>query len=324
MGDIVSASKLARAGACGFSFRPDVAVPNTPESDAAAEGTERHAVMERCGKEGQVYEGAPDWALKWWTEMESLMPPSPMFEKAFSYDPETGAVSIEWKYDRKAIASEGRIGCKLDLAGFDNERCYVYDYKTGRYVCPPEEADQLLIAALCMMEYTGTSVASIGFVYVGEHGGIKADTTEVSYYEVLQQAAKWKAALRSVRGSGPHAGEHCHKTYCPLAGPCPATKREIMKVVETDATPVLTADNVEEFYDLKKLVKKSMANWENIIRQLCDDSGGELALPSGKRLVRTKVTRKAFDQAEAKRLLAEAGHPEPKTESSYFRYEVKK
>lgn len=219
-----SGSKLPLLRACGYSARPDVAVPPDVQSDAARRGVARHLAFEHWLAGGVTSD--PDgceWAAPPSVVRETFLRSvhalglgdvAVEVEIPFVLDVETGR-SRRSPHRRTHEDPEARPS-EIRLIADALSASVVVDWKTGRH--RPEAVAQLDGLTLAARAQRGI------LAYVDDYGAI-THTVERTYDEIDHAATlAWlRGLLERERTAQPIPGPHCRDLFCPLLGSCPAT-----------------------------------------------------------------------------------------------------
>lgn len=216
-----SGSKLPLLRACGYSARPDVAVPADAQSDAARRGVARHLAFERWLSGGVDPVDGCEWAA----------PPSVVRETFLRSVLDLGLVDVEVEIPFVLDVETGRSRrsphrrthedpeakpTEIRLIADALSGPVVVDWKTGRH--RSEAVAQLDGLTLAAGAQRGV------LAYVDDYGAI-THTVERTYDEIDHAATlAWlRGILERERTAQPIPGPHCRDLYCPLLGACPAT-----------------------------------------------------------------------------------------------------
>lgn len=225
----LSASKLALAHACSWSFRADSPQHPRPSGVAARVGTLVHKMMELYVKTG----AAPDLLPN--ADPAELAEAKTLFSKPvrdFLDSTRWTACEIGLRYDAKTDTTklgprrgepgyedvgETEIPTTLDLTHFEDGLLSVVDLKSGKLV---EDREQLYGQAVAAARYYGADRARVAYAYARK---TKCDPPK---WEMLDadaldmQAGRLSRLVRRLPVAAPVAGDYCWK--CDARPACPA------------------------------------------------------------------------------------------------------
>lgn len=276
-----SGSKLPLLRACGYSARPDVAVPPDVQSEPARRGVARHLAFEHWISGGVTSdpEGC-DWAAPPSVVRETFL--RSVFDLGLGdveveipivLDVETGR-SRRSPHKRTSDDPEAQP-TEIRLIADALSTSVVVDWKTGRH--RPEAVSQLDGLVLAARAARGI------LAYVDDYGSI-THTVERTYDEIDHAAtlAWMRGILERERTAEPIPGPHCRDLYCPLLGLCPATAPTL---AAAGVPPVTLAPETPEEARALFLAREVARGWytraDDALRAYVDQRG-EVPLGDGR------------------------------------------
>lgn len=243
-------------------------------------------------------------------------------EVSFAWDHVTGRARIlGTDRDYSTVTATEYCGT-ADVIGAVDGVGIVIDWKSGRYVCDPEQASQLRFLALALATVNGFDEVRASFVYLREDGRFYRDETTFDGFDLAALSLKLQALpariateQAKVDGGGvPDVNNGPWCRFCPAAPACPAKVAlarsfggELVTIRERVAA--LTPNEAGKVYaralEYRDLVDNVLSNLRDVARVT------PLELPDGRVLQETSVKiATKVDGDVAERVLMEMYGPE--------------
>lgn len=303
----ITASATRRL-ACTYWLHDDVVFPAEAESDAAAEGTRVHKLIE-AHLSGAHYSTEPAvvTAHKYRTEYCHGLPITP--EPAFGFNGHTSrylGVGREVYEQHPDCRVTGTVDLLVRLSP---TRWRVVDWKNGEHGARHAGEQLRTLAALVLAANEGDE-CEMHAVYLGGNG----DPVDYGTLSSLE-ADGHLASLYDLRPGPAVPGDHCGESYCPLRGTCPAYS-EAAALVPVAAltsrarnpltTPIDDVETARAAVELLGLVDDVLkAKREELRRYVAAAHEGRLDLGDGRAYRRTERTRRGGVNGTAALALAE-------------------
>lgn len=233
-----SASHLVLLQHCSYSGRDDVRHPPATSSDAADNGTARHAVYAElaAGREptkemlelADIGESHVSAVRDWLTdELVDVPLERRIVERAFAWDPatDTGRELATNGHRDYSDARPGERPGTVDLAWVEGGVLHLRDWKCGlrSRVDPAAENMQLRALALYVCRALHLEAATVGPLFVDDEGEVSdRDVATLDDFDLAAVAGEVREIIRRIPDSQPVIGDWCAENYCALNGICPA------------------------------------------------------------------------------------------------------
>lgn len=291
-----SGSKLPLLRACGYSARPDVAVPADVQGESARRGVARHLAFERWLSGNPEPVDGCDWAAPADTVRGVFLravgdlwfgTASPVeVEIPLVLDVETGATRRS-PYRRTHEDPDARP-TEIRLIADALSGPVVVDWKTGRRR-RPESVSQLDGLVLASRAERGI------LAYVDDYGAI-THAVERTYDEIDHAAtlAWMRGLLEREHTAQPIPGSHCRDLYCPLLGACPATSPALVAagVPPVSLSPE-TPDEARALYLAREVARGWYVQADDALRRYVDERG-DVPLGNGRVYGANTTTRETI------------------------------
>lgn len=222
----LTGSKLPLARHCRWWLRGDAVYPERPQSKAASDGHDLHALCAQVVDTGLHDAGSPTQELVMRHVRDFWKGRRGQAETTFGLDAARGEARVIGQHLERAYPeprTPGEIFLTVDYHELGGTNLVtVGDWKTGfaAHVEPPDDNLQLLAGGAAAMLCFGTDGAVLEIVHATEEGCFprRYVASPLALYQALNEIAHIQAG---VDGSRAHAGEHCR--FCPALGACPET-----------------------------------------------------------------------------------------------------
>lgn len=260
----LSASKLALAAECLWSFRPDVELPEQSTSVAAELGTALHAVAEGHDFAAVAAAGGFDaddlvalvaeWRA-WWSVYSAGRRWEA--EASYAFDTATGRARrlASDRHRDYSSASPTEICATLDAVTIDGIPT-VLDLKTG-FGAKTLAAyrKQVEFGALCIARVHNLERVRVAIAHVTAAGVFVDETTEATDLDAFDLdaiAEDVRNLVIQVPGSVPRPGPHCSPLFCAARPVCPATLAALAEA--PIPKPLATTGEVQSDEDAERLL----------------------------------------------------------------------
>lgn len=326
-----TASSAALLHACAYSFRPDVALPVEPPSDAATRGTVFGSLAEgyingssSVGPTAKAIDLPPDeelalshmWehALAW---LKANARAGWVAERAFAYDPATdvGRELPRIEHRDYSGATPGEVCGTADLVWIDGESVVIADWKTTSPGAPEVDATaQLEWLALFAARAWGYDSARIVTLKVTEVGVEVIEGEPLDMFGLAAIAERIAADVARIPGAETHGGDHCRGRYCKALTSCPETTSLIEQLIPADAlarkewrfTPQIESpDHLQRILVMKPIVTEYLERVNKAIAAYVAD--GEVTTSDGVVIKQTYRTMPRLDHGELVALVKSLG-----------------
>jgi hypothetical protein len=305
----ITASATRRL-ACTYWLSDDVVFPVEVESEAAAEGTRVHGLIEQDVISRQDDPVDPAVLVARWYRSRHCEGHPIAPEQAFGWDG-TRARFIGTGRESYSTAPTCHVTGTVDLlVRLTARRWRVVDWKNGERGAR-NAADQLRTLAALVLAAIGGDECEMHAVYVGP--GATGEPVDYGTLSAMEADAHL-ATLDDLRPGPPVPGDHCGESYCPLRGTCPAYS-EAAALVPVSAltsrrnpltTPIDDVETARAAVELLGMVDDVLkAKKEELKRYVAASHEGRLDLGDGRAYRRTERTRKGAVKGEEALALAE-------------------
>lgn len=308
----LSPSSMARADACQYWLREDVAIVQSESSAAATLGTQAHARVERklTGRQAGVVDSPEadalfavwlDWATPW---LGSVVVRA---EVAIAWDPfaETARSLGDDGMSREAriaALNPGEMGMSMDMLVLSEGYAEITDWKTGQQTDLPHAQDnkQLAVYAAAVAKLFSVDRVVVRIAHITLDGVFCTEHTYESWDLAIEIPTMVRGILAAAPTAQPKPGSHCRWCVALGAG-CPGPGQAIAALVPSESNSVvvqagalpITAANAANVYDALKSMRELLDEVETGLHKFVD-LAGPLTLNNGKRLVLAKETRESI------------------------------
>lgn len=305
----LTASKAGLARECGYWLDLAVELPPRSESEASAEGTRVHALIEAdIGRpvEGEEVDPAVATARRYISAHVGNRPIDR--EAAYGWD---GVRADFLGHGREAYGTRPGlvVAGTVDLVAMMGRRHWrVTDWKNGERGTT-HAGEQLRTLAALVLDTTGGDECEMHAVW------LQGDGSPVDYGTLsAMEADAHLSEIRALGPTEPRPGDHCSGMYCPLNGTCPAFVEAAALVPVTSLTSrrnplvtgVKTAEDAAVAVELLGLVEARVEAVKKELRSyVLTEHAGRLALPDGRAYGPVSVTRKGGVDGDGAYALAE-------------------
>jgi hypothetical protein len=295
----VSFSKLDLLKRCQYWAGPNAVDVPRLQSASASEGTIFHELIEthlRCEAREAPDERTAERFLGWVDAWSALYGDAKVraVEASYALSVSDGAVEFlgESLGRRYPKTGEGWICGTIDAAVEHNGELVVIDHKTGgghgtdwSAIAPAEDNLQLRAGAYCVAKHLGYSRARIELHHVQQSGAIEVDSAEVDAIDLAGFPQIVRELLAAVDSSRPQPGNHCVSKFCNQITECPASRDAAGKLIPvTNLTAsIVSPEQLAKAVDALPAAKRLLRNVEQAMKQYCEESGGCVELPDGRK-----------------------------------------
>ena len=260
-----SGSRLPLLARCAYTMRPDVHLPESPDSEASIRGKARHRDFEAWVNRSVEVDPLSAWPDAEAVRLRFLLELSQRFERGADisreivlvYDVLSGTTR-ESRHKRThddPDAKPSEIRLIADIAQGD----LVADYKTGRPIEGASEQTRAL--ALAWARLHGLETVRAALAYVDDDGRIwRWDEQTLDEFDLLAIRDDLRELYEHEAEHQPRPGPWCRELYCPVAGACPATAPALVHALG-GAAPSLDPQTPEEATALWQ-ARNALRRWE--------------------------------------------------------------
>lgn len=294
-------------------MRPDVELPESPDSEASIRGKARHVDFERWVASSVEVDPLSAWPDAEAARLRFLLELSTRFdtraaiarECVLVYDVLSGTtrVSLHKRTHDDHEAKPSEIRLIADIA----QGSLVADYKTGRPI--EGAAEQTRALALAWARLHGLETVRAALAYVDDDGRIwRWDEQTLDVFELGAVAEGLRELYEHEAEHQPRPGPWCRELYCPIAGACPATAPALVHAIG-GAAPSLDPQTPAEATALWQ-ARNALRRWEmsahDALRRYVD-AGHTVEIGDGRRWgrVESKGAERVMLTLDGLRLLRE-------------------
>ena len=275
------------------------------ESEAAAEGTRLHALMEReeWDAEPQTYAARMRW-VEWLTE-NGYTPSRVLVEQPVAIDTGTrrGRLFSNTGHRDYSTATREEIPGTIDLLAVIEGKSrmtslVVLDWKFGREPVHADSAQLRTLAAAAMLAPEFADIEwALCIIVQAPPGCDEANISVLGYGrdQLVAHVEMLGDALNEVSEGAVNLrrGEACK--YCPAEGSCPAQLASLSALVAPSGPGPITPDRAGAIWLELRQAKKRLEAIEDACKAMAAELPEGLPLPGGKRLVATTRSRTTVD-----------------------------
>lgn len=286
------------------------------ESEAAAEGTRLHAIMERADYDAEPQTHAAHQRWTEWLRSSGYDVTSGHVEQPVAIDTETrrGRLLMNAAHRDYSSATRREVPGTIDLLAIvegegRTSSLAVVDWKFGREPVAADSAQLRTLAAAAMLAPEYAHITWALCIIVQAPAGQEA-TIEVRGYpreELVAHVEMLGDALNEVTEGAVNLqrGDACK--YCPAEASCPAQLASLSALVAPAGPGPITPERAGAIWLELRQAKKRLEAIEDACKAMAAELPQGLPLPGGRRLVATTRSRTTVDAKALEAVAREHG-----------------
>lgn len=323
----LTASKVALASHCTYSFRDDAPQDPYRSSDAADRGNRFHSAIAEFLETGELKSYEDDIAAEMaeaisWMHAKGWARRDLEIESAFGWDAATDDAK-RYQIEHRGYPKDGLLHGTADLIVWEDGKATVLDWKTGdgSGAGPQLRALGLMVARYCALEEV-----TVAALEVKASGVTEVCRETLDSFALSALAGELADAVASIPTAEPTPGSHCGELYCNSRLGCPAgnaATAELVDVIPADALtrakpfkltdPIRTPEHAAWALDVLRLVSAKVDAIKDDIKARVPPEGW--ALEDGRMLRETKSSVSYPDKDQLQSLARRLGATDQDIES---------